>query len=135
MLKIYNVDSYVSINGAKWCRVGNTGYCASSEDLCEDLIIDNLGFAATYKFLFQHHPDGLWLDTTLFGHRPVICISYFRAEGAVRYKNFYSFSYKVVYKEWSDVTLNWIMNRLSADDAIQYMKDRGMAVCPVLKGE
>ena len=41
--------------------------------------------------------------------------------------------YKYVYKEWKDVPLNYIMEHFSADKCIQYLKERGMSACPILK--
>lgn len=36
-----------------------------------------------------------------------------------------------IQKEKKNVTLEWIMEHLSADKAIQFLKERGMAVCPI----
>ena len=41
--------------------------------------------------------------------------------------------YKYVYEEWKDVPLTYIMKHFPADKFIQYLKERGMATCPILK--
>lgn len=46
-------------------------------------------------------------------------------------KDFSSISIIEINEEKKDVTLEWIMGHLSADKAIQFLKERGMAVCPI----
>ena len=46
-------------------------------------------------------------------------------------KDFSSISIIEVNEEKKNVTLEWIMEHLSADKAIQFLKERGMAVCPI----
>lgn len=135
MLKIYNVDSYVSIDGTEWREVGSGGYRASDEELDEKLLFTNLSFEEAYKYLSEHHLNGTWLDETPFRHKPIVKISYSCSWESVPYKNFNTLSYKQKYTEWTDVTLEWIMKSLSADQCIRYLKDRGITACPILKGE
>lgn len=135
MLKIYNAYSYVSIDGAEWRKVGSDGYRVSDEELDEVLLFENLSFNKAYKYLCEKNLDGVWLDETLFRHKPIIRIGYSDVWEPVSYKAFNTLSYKLKYKEKSYVTLDWIMRHLSADQCIQYMKERGMTACPILKGE
>lgn len=46
-------------------------------------------------------------------------------------KDFSSISIIEVNEEKKNVTIEWIMEHLSADKAIQFLKERGMAVCPI----
>jgi hypothetical protein len=60
-------------------------------------------------------------------------IDYTDAWDKVVYTHFNTLSYKTEAEEWTDVTLDWIIKNLSADECIQYLKERGMAACPILK--
>jgi hypothetical protein len=40
-------------------------------------------------------------------------------------------SYKIEYEEWKEVTLEWIIKNLPADQTIQYLKERGITTCPM----
>ena len=68
-----------------------------------------------------------------FRHRPYIeintphCLEYERYYA----KDAHTISYKLIFREKKDVTLEWIMEHLSAEKAIQYFKERGMSICPI----
>jgi hypothetical protein len=49
----------------------------------------------------------------------------------VEYKHFKSISYMQTYEERKDVSLEWIIKHLPADQAIQYLKERGITTCPM----
>ena len=134
MLKIYDVNDYVSINGAKWRSVGGYGYGAIDEEPENKLILDNATFDEAYEYLEQNYLSGVQEDNTLFRKKPIIRVSYNDAWDAVKYRCFNKMSYKREFKENKNVSLEWIMKHLSADQCIQYLKDRGMAACPI-KGE
>ena len=133
MLKIYNVYDYVSIDGADWRRVGVSGYRASEEQLETTLILDNVPFDEAYEYFSWHALYGVVTDTTLFRKKPVVLIKYNDAWDSVSYKQFKTISYRRKYLEWSEVSLEWIIKHLSADQAIQYLKERGITTCPILK--
>lgn len=133
MLKVYNVNSYVSIDGAKWREVGHPGYKVSEEDKGTELILDNASFDDVREFLHHKHLDGIWNDSTLFRSKPTIAISYSDGWDPVLYRHFDTMSYKNELTEWTTVSLDWIMKHLSADKCIQYLKEHGMTTCPILK--
>jgi hypothetical protein len=132
MLKIYNVTYYVSIDGADWREV-DSGYKAADEEPANKLILDNASFDEAREYLSNHRIYSVWNDSTLFTNKPLIYIRYEDAWDQVSYRHFKTISYKIEYKEWSNVSLDWIIKHLSADQCIQYLKDRGMAACPILK--
>lgn len=132
MLKVYTVKSYVSINGGDWQRVGFSGYTMTDDNPIEKVILNNATFDECYEYIKDHNLDGIWLDSTLFRNRPIIYIGK-NFYDAHRYNHFNTISYKYVYEEWKDVPLNYIMEYFPADKCIQYLKERGMSACPILK--
>lgn len=133
MLKVYLVTDYVSIDGADWRAVGVCGYRATEKELSSQLILDDLTFDEAYEYLSRNYLTGIYTDQTLYKHTPLIRINYSDAWEPVVYRRFNNMSYKTEFEEWKNVSLDWIIKNLSADQCIQYLKDRGMAACPVLK--
>ena len=134
MLKIYDVNDYVSINGAKWRSVGGYGYKATDEKPENELILYDATFDEVYEYLEQNSLSGVQDDKTFFRKKPIIRVFYNDAWESVEYRRFNKMSYKREFKENKNVSLNWIMKHLTADECIQYLKDRGIAACPI-KGE
>lgn len=132
MLKVYTVKSYVSINGGDWQRVGFSGHTMTDDNPIEKVILNNTTFDECYEYVSQHSLDGIYLDSTLFRKKPIIYIGDSIFDNH-RYDYFDAISYKYVYKEWKNVPLNYIMEHFSADKCIQYLKERGMSACPILK--
>lgn len=132
MLKIYRITDYVSIDGADWREV-DYGYKAADEEPANKLVLDNVSFDEAREYLSNHRLYGVWNGSTLFTNKPLIYVRYQDAWDDVSYRHFKTLSYKTEYKEWPDVSLDWIIKHLSADQCIQYLKDRGMAACPILK--
>ena len=133
MLKKYNTTNYISIDGADWRAVGGHGYTVTEDEPQDKLIFDNVSFSEAYDYLSQHCLTGVWTDTSIFRNKPIIVVSYNDAWDEVLYRRFKTISYKRKFVEDHHVSLEWIMKHLSADQCIQYLKDRGMATCPILK--
>lgn len=133
MLKVYNVTDYVSIDGAPWREVSDTGYRVSDKELQTKLVLDEVSFDEAREFLSNNHIWGVWNYETLFRHKPIIAVSYYSNYEPVRYKHFNTISYKTEYTEWKDVSFDWLMKHFSAEQCIQYLKERGMTACPILK--
>ena len=133
MLKVYHATDYVSIDGAPWREVSCTGYSVSDEELHTKLVLNEVSFDEAYEFLLNNHIWGVCNDGTIFRNKPVISVTYCGAFDSVRYKHFNTMSCKTEYKEWTNVSLDWIMKHLSAEQCIQYLKERGMAACPIMK--
>lgn len=132
MLKVYLVTNYVSIDGSDWREVGYGGYYTSDKKP-PDTIVDHWSFDEMREYLSEKHLSGVRNDETFLLNKPTICVSYTTAWDSVEYRYFDTLSYKRTYKEWEDVTLDWIMKNLSADECIQFLKDRGMTACPIMK--
>lgn len=123
MLKVYTVKSYISINGEDWQRVGLSGHTMTNNNPTEKVMLNNATFDECYKYVSQHPLDGIYLSSTFFKNKPIIYIND-RHLYEHRYDHFDTISYKYVYKEWKDVSLNYIMEHFSADKCIQYLNER-----------
>ena len=132
MLKVYRVKSYVSINGEDWWHVGYDGHTIRDDNPIEKILLNNATFDECFEYINEHELDGIYLDYTLFRKKPIFYIGggYFDSH---RYDHFDTISYKYVYEEWKGVPLNYIIEHFSADKCIQYLKERGMSTCPILK--
>ena len=132
MLKVYIVSSYVSINGSDWQHIGDYGYKATDDNPTEKILFENFTLEQCHNYLQEKRLDGIWHSYTFFRKKPMIYIG----DGPLSCKAYYAFdtiSYKYVYKEWESVPLPWIMEHLAADQCIQYLKERGVTTCPILK--
>lgn len=132
MLKVYTIKSYVSINGENWKHVGHDGHTMSDDNPTEEIFLDNATFNECYEYVINQPLDGICPDSTLFKKKPIIYIkdSSFYDH---RYDYFDTISYKYVYEEYKYVSLDYIMKHFPADKCIQYLKERGMSACPILK--
>lgn len=133
MLKVYNVDSYVSVDGAEWRPVGNLGYWCTDEYRDVKFILDNASFAEAREYLSDNFLYGVCNSETFWRSKPTITVRYRDAWDKVEYQSFSTISYKTVYTENKNVTLGWMMDHLSAEKVIQYLKERGITACPILK--
>ena len=132
MLKIYNITNYVSIDGSDWREVGPGQYHVS-EKKPPDTIVDHWSFDELREYLSQHELSGVRNDETLFRHKPTICVKYAWPADETTYRRFNTLSYKRTFEEMTDVTMNFLMKQLPADQCIQYLKDRGMSACHIMK--
>jgi hypothetical protein len=132
MIKVYTVKSYVSINGEDWWHIGYDGHSMRDDGLTEKVFFENFTFDECYQYIKEHSLDGIWPSHTLFRNKPILYIgrSFY---DSYKYTTFKTISYKYIYKEWDSVPLTYIMEHFSADQCIQYLKERGMTTCPILK--
>ena len=130
MLKVYNYYAYVSVDGAEWRRIDD-GRTIREEEPDGLPILANATFDEVYEYISDHIVWNMFPDLTLFRKKPVIEIYYSGAHDVVKYKHFKTLSYKKVYEEWKDVPLKWLMEHASADQFIQYLKERGITTCPM----
>lgn len=134
MLKIYSTTSYVSIDGSLWSEVGlHNEYVALNEPPENKLVFRGISFDELYEYLSHNYLCGLKKDVTLFRSKPLIWVQYSDAFDPVSYRHFNNLLYKTEFRECDNLSLDWIMKNLSADECIQYLKDRGMTACPILK--
>ena len=135
MLKIYDVISMYKLNDGNWQKCGGVGYCCKddSEIELERTIFEDYNFGQCRDFLRTHCTDGLWNYKTLFRHCLMIGIESKGLHTYISEKELKSISYKLVYKERENVTLDWIIKHCTADQTITYLKQRGIQTCPILK--
>lgn len=131
MLKVYNVYEYISVDGGEWRQVGGGGYRITDEELSNRIMLDNANFDETREYLKNNICFAIFNDETFFRHKPLIKISYDDCWEYATYRHFDTLSYKRVYKEWTKVTMQWLMEHASADQVIQYLKERGITTCPM----
>ena len=138
MLKIYKVHNYVSIDGVDWREVLWSGLSPIEHKVFGELpetqhILCNASFYEAYDYVHNNRLDGVYESSLCLSRMiwPAIKIRYRDAYDDVTYRNFISMSYKIEYEEWKNVTLEWIIKHLPAEQTIQYLKERGITTCPM----
>jgi hypothetical protein len=128
MLNAYKVRTYISIDNKPKKQTLIIGY---------GLTEDELPRVVTTSWSFQDYFDNkvptpaVKTDTTIFRNRPYVEVEY-AWDDVDRYYNFDSITIERHYEPY-DVTLNELFDNYSADECIQYLKDRGITTCPILK--
>lgn len=128
MLKAYKVRTYISVNNKPKIELFQLGYGLA------DIELPNVTTTVwTFQGCFDNQlpTPAVKTDTTLFRKRPYVEIEY-AWDKVDRYYNFDSLKIERHYESY-DVTLNELFADFAAEDAIQYLKERGMTTCPILK--
>lgn len=137
MLKIYDPIYSVSIDGGPWKRLGDpfdTNWFVTDKDLPEtELLLDDVSFQEAYDYLRDNYFFGARTCTTFFKDKPQISLLYFNSIDRKCIKKCEWFCLRAENKLRENVTLDWILNHLEADQAIQYLTERGMGICPITK--
>lgn len=137
MLKIYDPIYSVSIDGGPWERLGNpfdTNWFVTDKDLPEtELLLDDVSFQEAYDYLRDNYFSGARTCTTFFKDKPQISLLYFNSIDRKCIKKCECFCLRAENKLRKNVTLDWILNHLEADQAIQYLVERGMGICQITK--
>ena len=137
MLKPYIVYDEVSIDGEKWRKLDSgIGYSLRDDkDVNTKLIVDSVSFMEFFNILeisnskYGNRIYGTVHYLSTFRKRPIIGISF---NGVTKYyRTFESVSIRTVYKE-IPLTLQEIMQKFDADLVIQYLKEHGLAACPLI---
>lgn len=131
MLKVYVVESYYRVDDEAWERCSRTRHLVHEETTGEGKVYyDKASWDEVYE---RNRLADVWTGRSLIRRRPYIEVSRGWPNDSRRfYKgDFKEFSYMDVYTEWKTCPLEWIMKHASADQTIQYMKERGMTVCPM----
>ena len=129
MLQAYRVSTYIIIDGKR-------------QEMPFDyktILVDNLNPKTTTEvYTFQEIIDtkaaGLNYITVgkeLLFRRPYVKVCYTWCHEEVYYK-FNTLTVERQYKPCS-LTMNELFDGFSADQCIQYLKERGMTACPILK--
>lgn len=130
MLKAYQVRTYVTVNNKnKYELFKNT--IGLADDFEPMITKQSYNFAECVEYLTDNNISCLWVDKTLFLQRPYINI---KDEwlNVHRYDRFDSITIERHYEPY-EITMNELFKTFSADECIQYLKDRGMTTCPILK--
>ena len=130
MLKIYDPIYAVSIDGGPWERLEDpfdTNWFVTDEDLPEtELLLDDVSFQEAYDYLHNKYISGARTCKTIFKGRPQLSLLYFNAIDRKYIKKCKGFSLCAGNRLRENVTLDWILKHLEADQAIQYLKERGL---------
>lgn len=129
MLKPYKVYTYISVNGGSKTQISSVGYGLTEEEL-PSTFEKSYTFqeALTKKLPTPYVTTG---KTSLF-KRPYVKIEYSWCHED-QYYNFDTITIERRKEPWANATLKDIHDYSSADQFIQYLKERGMTTCPILK--
>lgn len=138
MLKIYNSYYMYQLGHGKWKRFGYTGwFCKEeSEVVRSKTVLENASFEQAFERFEKNPSHNIFSSRTFILRRPYLhlhrdVMELFSKPTDLFKKDFFSISIIEINEEKNGVTLEWIMEHLSADKAIQFLKERGMAVCPI----
>lgn len=133
MLKIYDPIYSVSIDGGPWERLENwfdTNWFVTDEDLPRTkILLDYVSFQEAYDYLRENYIFGARTCKTVFRGRPQLSLLYFNTIDRKYIKNCEGFWLRAENRLRKNVTLDWIMKNLEADQAIQYLTERGLEIC------
>ena len=136
MLKVYTVNHYYQLNDrGAWFKVG-TSFRILEDRINlpdEEIVIDNWRWGEVMEYLDNDRIIGFRKDVTLFKKRPYL-YCYDQCGKRIKFYNndFETLSYKVVYKEIEDVTMDYISKHFPASKVIQYFNEHGITMCPFL---
>ena len=134
MLKIYDPIYSVSIDGGPWERLEDpfdTNQFVTDEDLPEtELLLDDVSFQEAYDYLCDNYISGARTCSTVFKGKPQLSLLYFNTIDRKYIKKCEEFWLRAENRLRENVTLDWILKHLEADQAIQYFKEIGMEICP-----
>lgn len=128
MLQAYKVRTYIAVNDQPKKEIWRIGH---------GLTEDELPRVVTTTFSFQDCLDkplptpAIKPRKTFFRKRPYVMIEY-DWEYVKYYYNFDSVTIERHYEPY-DITLNELFKGYSADQCIQYLKERGITTCPIMK--
>ena len=135
MLKIYDPIYAVSIDGGPWERLEDqfdTNWFVTDEDLPEtELLLDGVSFQEAYDYLRENYISGAGARRTFFKDKPQLSLLYFNKKKKKNIKKCEGFWLLAKNRLRKNVTMDWILKNLEADQAIQYLTERGMGICPI----
>lgn len=126
MLKTYKVKTYIKVDNKS--RLVDISYGLTENEL-PNVVATTYSFKDCFNTTLP--TSIITTDTTLFRKRPYVEIEY-NWDYCDRYYSFDSLTIEKHYEPY-DITLNELFRQYSADECIQYLKDRGMTTCPILK--
>lgn len=128
MLKAYKVKTYIAVNDKPKQRIFGIGYGLTEGDL-PDIATTICSFQDCFDT--QLPTLAIKTGTTFFRKRPYVEIEY-AWDKWDRYYDFDSITIEKCYEPYN-ITLDELIKDYSADQCIQYLKERGITTCPILK--
>lgn len=129
MLKVYTVNHYYQLNDrGAWFKVGTSFRILEDRSNLpdEEIVIDNWRWGEVMEFLEKNRINGFGKNETIFKKIPYFyCHDQYSKQIKFHFDAFATFSYKAVYKEDKNVTLDYIAKHFPADKCIQYIKEHG----------
>lgn len=138
MKKIYRLCIYSSFNNEEWQIAKSfSNLCYKDENsVPEDIIVDFHDFDTAFEYLKTHHCYVAYNDMTLIRKKPLICYHCYPDEYVLERESFKPFKQKCTFEEVTDFSFYTLMKYLSADDFVEYCKDKGLNICSFIdKGE
>ena len=127
MLKPCKVTYYVSVDGSPMRKLWTTEYKLTQHELPNSFEMGHLFEHIINGGSRAYAPD-IYTDTTLFRKRPYAEINY-NWDCSERYYGFKEIRIKECEEPWENATLKDIHDCSSADQFIQYLKERGITTC------
>jgi hypothetical protein len=128
MLQAYKVRTYIAVNDNPKKEIWRIGY-GLTEDELPRVITTTFSFQDCFDNQLQ--TPAITTHKTFFRKRPYVRIEY-DWEDVKYYYDFDSITIERHY-ELYDITLNELFKSYSADQCIQYLKERDMTTCQILK--
>lgn len=129
MLKPYKVYTYVSVNDGPKRQLWSVEYGLTEDEL--PLVVEK-------SYTFQEALTRKWITpdittgTTFLFKRPYVKIEYSWCSED-EYYNFDHITLERIVEPWINATLKDVHDYSTADQFIQYLKERGITACPILK--
>ena len=129
MLKPCKLYTYVSVNDGPKYQIGSVAY-----GLIEGKLPVVIEKSFTFQEVLTHKCNDPYITAgaTFFLKRPYVKIEYSWCTEEVYY-NFDHITLESRAEPWENATLKDIHDHSAADQFIQYLKERGITTCPILK--
>ncbi len=129
MLKPCKVTYYVSINGSPKRKLWTTKYGLTKYELPHSFEYGQ-SFANIINCGSRAFAPDVYIGTTLFRKRPYVEIRYNR-DDEESYYGFDEIRIEERVEPWEQATLKDIHDYSTAEQFIQYLKERGITTCPM----
>lgn len=118
----------------EWEDTGYSGLTLEEEKTSkQDIVLKNANFDDVIKYMKRTSIPCFHVDYTLFKHKPFIRYHrrYYMQEDEKLFKNdIKNISIRMKYQEKKKITLQELFEEFPTEQAIQYIKERGLSVCP-----
>lgn len=117
----------------EWEDTGYSGLTLEEEKTSkQDIVLKNANFTDVMRYMKRTSIPCFHVDYTLFKHEPFIRYHrrYYMQEDEKLFKNdIKNISIRMIYQK-KKITLQELFEEFPAEQAIQYIKERGLSVCP-----